>query len=231
MSATDSASTAPALRLDDCWNRIGVRGDRSCPELKTHLHCRNCPVHAAAVATLLDRELPAGHLERWTEHFAQPSAVHEAGLHAIVIFRIGREWLALPTAVFLEVAALRPIHTLPHRRNTTVQGLVNVRGELLLCFSAASVLGLTETAPDPDEAGRKINRRLLVLSRDGQRLVLPVDEVGGTHRYHPRDLLPPPATVARATATYTKAVLNWRNHTVGCLDDELLFYSLNRSIA
>lgn len=231
MPPAEPASAATPLRLDDCWNRIGVRGDRSCPELKTHLHCRNCPVHAAAVAALLDRELPVGHLDRWTEHFAKPVEVREAGLHAIVIFRLGVEWLALPTAVFLEVAALRPIHSLPHRRNATVQGLVNIRGELLLCVSAAAVLGLAETAPKPDESGRKANRRLLVLSREGQRLVLPVDEVGGTHRYHPRDLLPPPATVARAGATYTKAILNWRDHPVGCLDDELLFYSLNRSIA
>lgn len=231
MASAQPASAPAPLRLDDCWNRIGVRGDRSCPELKTHLHCRNCPVHATAVATLLDRELPAGHLEHWTEYFAQPPDRKEAGLHAIVIFRLGLEWLALPTAVFLEVAALRPIHTLPHRRNATVQGLVNIRGELLLCVSAAAVLGLAAAPVADDETSRKISRRLLVLSRDGQRLVLPVDEVGGTHRYHPRDLLPPPATVTRAAATYTKAVLRWRDRTVGCLDDELLFYSLNRSIA
>lgn len=229
MSSAESP-TAPTIQLDDCWNRIGVRGDRSCPELKTHIHCRNCPVHAAAVATLLDRALPADHLERWTEHFAQPPVRHEAGLNAIVIFRIGREWLALPTAVFLEVAAERPVHSLPHRRNATVRGLVNVRGELLLCVSASSLLGIADTPAATEEASRKTTRRLLVLSRDGQRLVLPVDEVGGTHRYHPRDLLPPPATVSRATATYTKAVLRWRDYTVGCLDDELLFYSLNRSI-
>ncbi len=36
--------------VDDCWNRIGVRGDRSCPKLAEHIHCRNCPVHAAAAS-------------------------------------------------------------------------------------------------------------------------------------------------------------------------------------
>ena len=30
----------------DCWNRIGVNGDRSCPELTSFVHCRNCPVFA-----------------------------------------------------------------------------------------------------------------------------------------------------------------------------------------
>ncbi len=92
MPPADPAPATAPLRLDDCWNRIGVRGDRSCPELKTHLHCRNCPVHATAVATLLDRELPPDHLARWTEHFSRPVEQKEAGLHAVVIFRIGAEF-------------------------------------------------------------------------------------------------------------------------------------------
>ena len=36
--------------IDDCWNRIGVRGDGSCPELKQYVHCRNCPVYSAGAA-------------------------------------------------------------------------------------------------------------------------------------------------------------------------------------
>ena len=38
--------------VDDCWNRIGIHGDKSCERLAAHVHCRNCEVHAAA-ATLL----------------------------------------------------------------------------------------------------------------------------------------------------------------------------------
>ena len=52
--------------LDDCWNRIGVRGDASCPELARHVHCHNCPVHAAAALALLDREPPEGSGAAWT---------------------------------------------------------------------------------------------------------------------------------------------------------------------
>ena len=37
--------------VDDCWNRIGIHGDKSCERLAAHVHCRNCEVHAAA-ATL-----------------------------------------------------------------------------------------------------------------------------------------------------------------------------------
>lgn len=228
-STADIFSSRPVL--DDCWNRIGVRGDRSCPELVKHVHCHNCPVQAAAVKTLLDREMPDDHLDRWTEQYARVPEVRDAGLHPVVIFRVGVEWLALPTTLFLEVATLRPVHSLPHRRSALVRGLVNVRGELLICVSVAGALGIEESAAQPGETARQNGRRLLVLSRDGQRLVFVVDEVGGPYRYHPRELLPPPATVARASGTYTKAVFNWREKSVACLDDELLFYTLNRSLA
>ena len=39
----DATSTSRST-IDDCWNRIGVRGDASCPKLDDYVHCRNCPV-------------------------------------------------------------------------------------------------------------------------------------------------------------------------------------------
>jgi len=38
--------SSPAI-VNACWTTIGVRGDASCPELKQHVHCRNCPVYSA----------------------------------------------------------------------------------------------------------------------------------------------------------------------------------------
>ena len=49
-----------------CWHRIGVSGDRSCPELSTFVHCRNCPVFAAAARVFFDRPAPEGYLAEWT---------------------------------------------------------------------------------------------------------------------------------------------------------------------
>ena len=39
--------------FDDCWNRIGISGDRSCPELVQHVLCRNCPVFEAGTPGVL----------------------------------------------------------------------------------------------------------------------------------------------------------------------------------
>ena len=94
------------------------------------------------------------------------------------------------------------------------------------------MLGAGTSPPEPIASARRdAYRRLLVIRRDDVRAVCPVDEVHGIHRFHPRELKDVPATVAKATATYSKAVLPWRGHSVGLLDDQLLFYALKRSLA
>src|ERR1700675_2707168 len=69
LSQSNSKSLS-SLKLNDCWNKIGVWGDRECPELKRVIHCRNCIVYSSAAAQLLGAELPQDYLERWTKHFA-----------------------------------------------------------------------------------------------------------------------------------------------------------------
>ncbi len=216
---------------DACWNSIGVHGDGSCPELERYIHCRNCPVYSQAAIELLGGEVPAGYRAQWTTHFATPKRVEDGDTQTIVIFRIGAEWLALPVPVVTEVASLRPIHSLPHRRSGVVLGLANVRGELLVCVSLGRVLGLDQSAADSLETRRGAHRRLLVIRRDEVRSVCPVDEVHGIHRIPSRELQEVPATVAKATATYSKAMVPWNGHSVGLLDDQLLCYTLQRSLA
>ena len=216
--------------LHDCWNHIGVSGDGSCPELKTVIHCRNCPTYSAAAANVLDRKIDQDYLTQWARHFRAERAATTEQNDSVVIFRIGAEWLALPAAVFHEVCDLRAIHSLPHRRNGTILGIANVRGALLVCVSLHALLGI-DKAPSPAGQKRLVHERLLVASREGERLVFPVDEVHGIHRFHPNQLAEAPATVSKSTATYTRGMLAWQDKSVGVLDDQLLFYSLNKSLA
>ena len=215
-------------RIHDCWNIIGVEGNATCGELSKFVHCRNCPVYSAAGIQLLDRPLPADYRREWTDHFAREKKLSTPARTSAVIFRLGREWLALPTSTFQEVAERRVLHTLPHRRHGVVLGLVNVRGELLVCASLARLLGL-----EP-EAGAKPARtafeRLMVVNWEGNRLAFPVEEVHGVHRFHQTQLGEPPATIAKSALTYTKGVFRWRDRTVGFLDAEPLFAALNRSL-
>ncbi len=214
-----------AIAIKDCWKKIGVWGDRSCPELKTYLHCRNCPIYSAGAARLLDAEVPDSYLTAHARHYAQAKREARHGAHSTVVFRVAGEWFALATTVLREVAQLRPVHSLPHRRDRIVTGLVNIRGELLVCVSLAATLGLT------GEAGRGDAARLIVIKHEVDRFVFVADEVAGLHRYDDVELGPVPATLAHAHSAYTRGMLTWRERPVGVIDDQLLFYTLNRSLA
>ena len=134
------------------------------------------------------------------------------------MFRINAEWLAMRTQVFQEVAEHRPVHSLPRRRPGIVLGLVNIRGELLICVSLGHLLGLERT-----RIGQTLRRtydRLLVTNWEGNRLVFPADEVRGIHRFHCSELKEPPATLAKSNFSYTQGVLSWAGRSVGLLDAE-----------
>ena len=110
----DPQRVAPAP--GDCWNVIGVRGDQSCPKLATNIHCRNCEVYADAAQRHLQRPVSAGYREQWADHFRQAQQASTPNDAAALVFRIGREWLALPTAMVELVAPQAKPHRLPHRR-------------------------------------------------------------------------------------------------------------------
>ncbi len=83
------------LRSNACWNEIGVAGDRSCLELKTYTHCRNCPVYSRAGRQLLQRQAPAGYLNEWTNLLTHHQEEQPLNTISVGIFRLGGEWLAL----------------------------------------------------------------------------------------------------------------------------------------
>jgi len=214
--------------VQTCWSRIGVQGDGSCPELQKFIHCRNCSVFSSAAHRLLDRPLPEEYRREWTVHFAQEKKRATPTKLSAVVFRISDEWLALPTQAFQEIAERRRIHSLPHRRNGIVLGLANVRGELLICVALGRLLGL-DRAPSRQFA-RTGYDRLLVASWEGSRLVFPVEEVQGIHRFQGQELREPPATVGKSKPNFSEGILLWRNKAVGFLDPALLFSALNQNL-
>src|SRR6187402_2475101 len=106
--------------LEHCWKKIGIWGDRSCPELAVHGHCRNCPVYSTGAARLLDTEVTVDYLAEGARHYAQAKAELRVGEKSAVIFRVAGEWLALPAGIFQEIAPVKPVHSLPHRRDALV---------------------------------------------------------------------------------------------------------------
>jgi chemotaxis-related protein WspD len=221
------AVTAPA----DCWNHIGVRGDRSCPELLKVVHCHNCPVFAAAGRRFLDAPSPAGYLEEWTDRLVAPIEEMAADLQSVLIFRLLEEWLALPVQVLLEVTSPRPVRRVPHRAGL-LAGLVNIRGELQLCVRLDQLLGIGPQAERDPQAARPESRspRLVFVQREGDRWVFPVDEVDQVYRFSAGELAGTPATLARSAARLTRSVFVWRERPVGYLDDARLFQALRARV-
>ena len=228
---------------NDCWNKIGVTGDRSCPELLKHVHCRNCPVFTSAGQRLFERDLPAGHLAEWTKRLAEPEVVAERGTVSVLIFRVGEEWLAIDIGLLVEIGELRPIHTIPNRSNEVLVGLVSIRGELELCLSLGGLLGIamqyppniaksaaTESSHHRVADRDRITARLMVVSRAGRRWVFQVDEVEGVARFTPAELTNVPSTVSGSATSFAKGIF-WRNERrIGFLDEVRLFETFERSL-
>ncbi|MET0427592.1 MAG: chemotaxis protein CheW [Microvirga sp.] len=222
-----SPSPQQAGTVDACWNRIGVRGDKSCAALEVHAHCRNCPTYSVTATTLLDREILADSVRAWSEHYAKVQQAERPKDLSAVLFRVGTEWFALDTRIFDEVVEPRAVHRLPHRRSPVVLGITNIRGELVVCVSIARLLDIAESPPEA--GGRSV--RLLVLRTPSGRIAIPVDEVQHTHRYHEGERLPPPATSARSATSFTSGLLAWQGRMVSSLDDIRLLDAFDRSLA
>lgn len=215
-----------AQAIDDCWNRIGIHGDRSCPLLVEHIHCRNCPVYAAAATTLLDRYA----LTRDDRDYAPGADLQvETKTRSILVFRLGEEWLGFPTRCLIEIAPLQIIHSLPHQRSRALLGVANVRGALVACLSLVELLGLDSTGT-PAQSSR-IMPRMLIVAAEGGPVVVPVDEVHGIHAIEEHLLDSASSSGTHANARFTRGVLQWKDYSLRLLDEEQLLSAVNRSLS
>jgi len=220
-----SLTQQDAQAIDDCWNRIGIHGERSCPLLVEHIHCRNCSVYSAAATRLLDRYSLA------QEHRVQGHTIEahsEIKTRSILVFRLGEEWLGLPTRCLVEVAPLQAIHSLPHQRSRALLGVANVRGALVACLSLVELLGL-DSSPAVTQSAR-IMPRMLIVAAQGGPVVVPVDEVDGIHAMDERALDFASGAGHQAHARFTRGVLQWKARSLRLLDEDQLLSAVNRSL-
>jgi chemotaxis-related protein WspD len=210
----------------DCWNRIGVWGDRSCPELTPAVHCYNCGVFCAAGRRFLDGRPPAGYLEEWTARLAEPEEPDKGDVEGVLVFRLGGEWLGLPVAALREVIPVRPVHRIPFRGGL-LAGVVNVRGELHLAVRLDYLLGITRSA-EPN--GVRAVPRLLVAGRGGEVWVFAADEVDRVRRVPANEPGPVPPTLGRAVAHFTRGVFRRTERAIGLWDAARLFEALRAKV-
>ncbi|MEK7491018.1 MAG: chemotaxis protein CheW, partial [Pseudomonadota bacterium] len=110
----------------------------------------------------------------------------------------------------------------------------------LTCISLALLFGESAEPTEPTEptesngrGGQDAQRaaRFLILGQGRNAIALPVAEVAGVERVTQDVLLPLPATLARASARYSRALFDFNGHSVGLLDADLLRQALTRSLS
>lgn len=212
--------------IDQCWQRIGVGGDGSCAELAQVVHCRNCPVFSRAARQVLDRPAPPAYLQQWAERLAEAEDEVAGDTLSTVVFRLAGHVLALPTAAVVEAVEPRPVHRIPHRGGAILRGLVNVRGELLLCVSLAGLLALAAG----DDGAAAPRPRLAIAELDAARWAIPVDAVLGVHRIA-RDALQAPRADDAAAITARFALDDAGGLAVALLDPAQTGAALRQAVA
>lgn len=216
--------------FDDCWNRIGVRGDASCAELPKHNHCRNCPTYANAALRLLNAEAPAGYRREWTEHLALQSEPLPTGTEPVLVFLLGEHWTALGADFVEEVREMAMIHSIPHRNEEVLRGVVNIRGELLVCVSLGRWFGYHRAMRTEQNSMIGREERLVVAGHANERFVFPVSQVRGIRHIVPERLTQADHhdyPVARDFSRGETLVDGLRVHV---LDHEPLFKAISQSL-
>jgi len=230
ISQNDNTQSAPMVA--QCWKTIGVMGDGSCEKLAMAVHCHNCPVFMEAGQQLFEREPPAEYVRERTAQLSGQVAEEATGSEPMIVFRIEEEWLALDVDAVVEVAELRPVHRVPHRTDRLLMGVVNIRGELQLCVSLRALLGIDGSDRLSDDSSESEGSlcRLLVCDRQGQRWAFAVDEVAGVQRVVIDRLGNVPSTIAKSVKRLVKAVFRCDEKSVGRLDVDRIFASLEEGI-
>ncbi len=189
------------------------------------------PQQLISANKLLDRKPDPAYIAEWTELLQREMAAEREGdEQSVVVFRLDGEWLALKTALFAEIAHVRPIHRIPHRSGPLLLGMINLRGQLRLCVSLHHLLQLEEGVKEQKEGGHRQYARMVAIRKGDEQWIFPVDEVYGNFRTRVAKLENVPVTVAKSTANYLRGVMAWEGKSVGLLDEELLFQSLRRSL-
>ncbi len=195
------------------------------------VHCRNCPTYRQAGRELLNRPMPGGYRAELTQRLAVPPEAAANGELRLLVFRVASVWLALPSACFEATLAPVPVVPVPLRSNRHFLGLVNIRGELQLCFTLEHLLG-----PDPDEpvapsGSVQVFPRLLLVNLRSQRWAFPVDEVLGTLEPSRTALDNPPPNLARPGQQLVAALFRAEGLRIKLLDGERLAALFQEALA
>ena len=146
-----------------------------------------------------------------------------------IVFRLGAEWLSLPVSMINEITMLRSIYDIPHNSNNKIRGMVNIRGELIICMSLGNLLGVEKPDEDLIEEERSINRLIMIRDNKGY-IVFPVSEICGIMHYNQKTISPPPDTVKKSRLDFVTGITDFNDKSIGCIDHEKLITCIQETL-
>ena len=217
-----------SLKHEDCWNTIGVWAatEAKCERLDETIHCRNCEIFSQAGRNVFERKPPSGYLALWQKEIASDQVSRDKGSKGIMVFRLGKEWFSIPIDSMQEITEHKKIHRIPHNEISTIDGIVNVGGEVEICYSLFNMLGAKNIKTE-----NSVYKRLVVVLVDGDRYVFPVSEVSGVAHYNQEDLNPVPSTLDEEKKTLLYGIINLGKRQVAALNIEKICQVIGRNAA
>lgn len=216
------------IKINDCWNSIGIWGKKSqrCEHLKTLIHCQNCEVYSSAGSQLLDRPAEVSYLTEWEQNLNKPRIESNKNLKSALVFRMGDEWFALASNYVKEITHCDKHHSLPHRKNHILRGLVNVRGDLLLNVSLGHLFNINKS----EQPSKYTQERYVVIEDDEECFAFPVSEVREIIHYDKNNIQENPSTMGNDKSCFIKGIIRHKNTDVGILNSHLVFSELHKNI-
>lgn len=209
--------------IDKCWMKIGVFGTGECDLLDTYSHCRHCREYSLKSRTIFDREIPTEFKEEWTKYFHQARNKRLSETASLVVFCVREEWFALNTKFFKEAVEYKHIHRIPARTNKNFMGIANIHGELVMCFSLAGLLEMTQKNDSK-------YRSIVVIQLNGTSLALPVSDYMGVVHVEKSKFENAPMNIKKTTASLTGKIFKYNDKQIGIIDEEKFSAHLQKKL-
>lgn len=180
---------------------------------------------------LLNRPPNPAYIATWTELLAQHKQDEEKEGGSVIIFRLGKEWLAITTLVFCRIIPFHTVHSLPHHTNDILLGVVNFEGQITLCINMHRFLLVEDTFSGPIELlNSGMFKRMIAIQNQQERWIFPVDDIYGIFQFESESLENIPVNIKKSSTNYLRGIIPWNGKSVGYLDEQLIFDGLRRSI-
>ena len=199
------------------WSNANVK----CERLIEHVHCRNCPVFSVEGKRVLDRVAPVGYLKGWRKTLAIKKEQQNGDNKSALVFRVNDEWFALPTGCLEEITEKKKVHRIPRNQNSDISGVVNIGGEIRICYSLVNILGINSAREDVKNTGAIVAGRFIVILLDSQHYVFLVDQVNGLDWYSFEEVSPVPSTLEYDSGNMIAGIIKRNKNNIAILNVDM----------